>query len=256
MNFFFLLLFSLFFSQENFSQCGKIENSAFQVGEKLIFDISYGFITAGESIMEIPSTEILNDNMCFKISVEVKTNSSFDWFYKVRDSYLSYVDVDGIFSHKFEQHIKEGRYKRDFSATFNYTKKIAIISKKNIDIDKCIHDIISAFYFMRTLDFSNLKKNDVIHLKNFYKDSTYDLDVKFLGKEKIKIDIGEFNCIKIEPFVTEGGLFKNTGTITIWLSDDANKIPIKMSSKVVIGSIDAELKKYYGIKSELKSKLK
>ena len=98
---------------------------------------------------------------------------------------------------------------------------------------------MSAFYFARTIDYSKRRVGEKIELQNFYKDKTFPLDVKFLGRQKIKVDAGEFNCIIVEPMVKEGGLFKAEGRILIWLSDDDLKIPVKVSTKVPIGSIDS-----------------
>ena len=99
-----------------------------------------------------------------------------------------------------------------------------------------------------------MKVDDRIHLQNFYKDKVYDLDVKYLGRETISVEAGKFDCIIVEPLVKEGGLFKNEGSIVVWLTNDALKIPIKVKTKVVIGSIDAELTKYEGIAGKLTSK--
>ena len=117
-----------------------------------------------------------------------------------------------------------------------------------------MNDIVSAFYLARTYDYSNMKLKDRIHLQNFYKDNVYDLDVRYLGKETIEVPAGKFNCIIIEPLVQEGGLFKSEGSILIWLTDDNLKIPVKVKTKVVIGSIDAELTSYSGLAGKITSK--
>jgi hypothetical protein len=99
-----------------------------------------------------------------------------------------------------------------------------------------------------------MKVDDIIPMKNFYKDKVYDLNVKYLGKERITVDAGTFDCIVVEPLVQEGGLFKSEGSIVIWLTDDDLKIPVKVKTKVVVGSIDAELTKYEGLAGKLVSK--
>ena len=99
-----------------------------------------------------------------------------------------------------------------------------------------------------------LAENDRINLKNFYKDKVYDLDVKYLGKETIDVPAGRFDCLIVEPLVQEGGLFKSEGNIIIWLTDDELKIPVKVKTKVVVGSIDAELTGYKGLAGNLTAK--
>ncbi|MCX8010678.1 MAG: DUF3108 domain-containing protein, partial [Ignavibacteria bacterium] len=123
------------------------------------------------------------------------------------------------------------------------------------EIPKYVHDIVSAFYYVRTLDLSKYKTGDKLQLKNFYKNKTYDLDVLFRGKEIVEVPAGKFKCITVEPLVKEGGLFKSEGSILIWITDDEAKIPVKVKTKVIIGSIDGELTQYEGIKGTIKSKM-
>lgn len=232
----------------------KLENHAFKEGEKLTFDVKYGFVTAGIATMEIPEIKKISGRNSYHVTFEVNTVPSFDWVYKVRDRYETYLDVEGIFPWRFEQHIREGSYSRDFSAFFDQRKGKAKTSEGEYDLPRYTHDIVSALYYARTLDYSSMKVDDRIHLQNFYKDKVYDLDVKYLGRETISVEAGKFDCIIVEPLVKEGGLFKSEGSIVVWLTNDALKIPIKVKTKVVIGSIDAELTKYEGVAGKLTSK--
>jgi hypothetical protein len=90
-------------------------------------------------------------------------------------------------------------------------------------------------------------------LENFYKDKVYPLDVVYRGKETITVDAGTFDCIMIEPMVVAGGLFKSEGSIIIWLTDDEVKMPVKVKTKVIIGSIDAVLTSYEGVSEKMTS---
>jgi Protein of unknown function (DUF3108) len=230
--------------------------NAFTVGERLVFDVSYGFITAGEAEMTVPQYDTIRGNVCYKVMFEVNSTPVFSWIYKVRDRYETYLDVKGIFPWRFEQHIREGHFSRDFTADFDQIHHIAMTDEGNYPIPPYVHDIISAFYFARTLDYSQATPGERFHLKNFYKNKTYPLDVKFLGRQTIDVSAGTFNCIIIEPLVREGGLFKSEGRILLWLSDDERKIPVKVSAKIVIGSIDAQLRQYSGLAGPLDSKVK
>jgi hypothetical protein len=232
----------------------KLENKAFKEGEKLTFDVKYGFVTAGIAVMQIPKIKKISGRNAYHVTFEVNTVPSFDWIFKVRDRYETYIDVEGIFPWRFEQHIREGSYSRDFSAFFDQRKGKAKTSEGEYEIPKYVNDIFSAFYLARTFNYSNLKVNDRIHLKNFYKDKVYDLDVKYHGKEVIEVAAGKFSCIIVEPLVQEGGLFKSEGNIIVWLTDDELRVPVKVKTKVVIGSIDAELTKYEGLAGKLTSK--
>lgn len=234
----------------------KLPNKAFKEGEKLTFDVKYGFVTAGIATMQIPKIKRISGRDAYHITFEVNSVPSFDIFYKVRDRYETYIDLEGLFPWRFEQHIREGKYSRDFSAFFDQRKGKAKTTEGEYDIPKYVHDIVSAFYFARTLDYSNLKKGDKIHLQNFYKDKVYDLDVVYHGKETIEVTAGKFDCIIVEPLVQEGGLFKSEGNIVIWLTDDDIKMPVRVKTKVVVGAIDADLTYYEGLAGPLKAKRK
>jgi hypothetical protein len=234
----------------------KIENKSFKVGEKLTFDVNYGFITAGVAEYNIPKIMKLAGRDVYQITFGVNTVSTFDALYKVRDRYETYVDVEGLFPWRFEQHIREGGYSRDFSAFFDQRKGKARTSEGAYDIPKYVNDIVSAFYYARTIDFSKMKKGESVHLENFYKDKTYPLDVVYKGRETVSVKAGKFDCIILEPEIREGGLFKSEGNVVIWLSNDACRIPVKVKTNIIIGSIDAELTGYSGLANELKSKKK
>jgi hypothetical protein len=253
------LILLLFCSVSVFSQASKddlrtLDNKAFDKGEKLTFDVKYGFVTAGIAEMAIPDIVKISGREAYHITFQVNSMPSFDWLFRVRDRYETYVDVKGIFPWRFEQHVREGGYKKDFAAFFDQRRGVAKTTDGTYKISKYVNDIMSAFYYTRTLDFSHMKINDRIHLQNFYKDKVYNLDVKYLGKDQVEVPAGTFNCIVIEPLVVEGGLFKSEGSIIIWLTDDELKIPVKVKTKVVIGSIDADLTSYEGLAGKLTSK--
>jgi hypothetical protein len=257
MKIFFQICFALSVSLfQNVSAQKVIVQKTFGAGERLLFDVNYGFITAGKAEMSIPEIDTVLGATTYHIEFTVRSTPTFDFFFEVRDRYETYIDTAGVFPWKFEQHIKEGKYTRDYVAYFDHREKIARTNEGNFPIPEFVHDIMSAFYFARTIDYSHFKLGQRVNLQNFYRGKTNPLDVKYLGKQKVSVKAGTFNCIIVEPMVTEGGLFKSEGRILIWLSDDELKIPVKVSTKVVIGSIDAELREYYGLKGNLKSKIK
>lgn len=234
----------------------KLTNDAFAVGERLVFGVNYGFITAGEAVMEVAAYDSVAGRKCYRVEFTVNSLPSFSWIYKVEDRYLTYIDVETIAPWKFEQHIREGTYRRDFIAEFDQVNLVATTTGGTYPIPQYVHDIMSAFYFARTIDFSSFKPGDGVLLNNFYKDKTHELKVNFLGRQELETEAGTFNTIVVEPLVKEGGLFKSEGRIVIWLSDDERKIPVRVNTKVVIGSIDTELKSYSGIAGPLRSRIR
>lgn len=231
-----------------------VTNNAFGEGEKLTFEVKYGFVTAGIAEMMIPKIKRMSGRDVYNVVFRVNTVSAFDPFFKVRDRYETYIDVEGLFPWRFEQHIREGKFSKDFSAFFDQRRGIAKTSGGTYEIPLYTHDILSAFYAARTFDYSALKEGDSFHMQNFFDDKVHDLDVVYHGKETIDVEAGTFDCIVIEPLVTEGGLFKNEGSIIIWLTDDDIKMPVKVKTKVVIGAINSELLKYEGLKGKLTAK--
>ena len=254
----YLMLVLFCFSSIIFAQSKKefrtLENTAFNVGEKLTFDVKYGFVTAGVAEMAVPKIKRISGRNAYHITFKVNSVPSFYVFYKVRDRYETYLDTQGLFPWRFEPHIREGGYSRDFSAFFDQRRGKAKTSEGSYEIPEYVNDIVSAFYIARTFDFSEMKIGDRFNLQNFYKDKVYPLDIVYRGKETIDVEAGTFDCIIVEPLVEEGGLFKSEGNIVIWLSDDGLKIPVKVKTKVLIGSIDAELIAYQGLAGELLSK--
>jgi hypothetical protein len=237
-------------------QLRTIVNDAFDVGERLSFDVNYGFITAGEAVLEIPALDSVAGRKCFRVEFRVNSIPSFSWIYRVQDRYVTYIDVATIAPWKFEQHVREGSYSRDFIAEFDQRRNIAKTAEGTYLIPQYVHDILSAFYYARTIDYGPLKAGDQIFLSNFYKDTTYDLVIRVLGRQQLEVAAGTFNTIVIEPLVREGGLIKSEGRIVVWLTDDERKIPIRVNTKVVIGSIDTELKGYTGVKGPVRSRVK
>ncbi|MGD1007127.1 MAG: DUF3108 domain-containing protein [Ignavibacteriaceae bacterium] len=251
-----LFMFSFLVNSQNKNEFRKVDNKAFKVGEKLTFDVKYGFVTAGIATMAIPGIKKISGRDAYNITFDVNSVPSFDWIYKVRDHYETYMDADGLFPWRFEQHIREGSYSRDFSAFFDQRDGKAKTTEGEYKIPKNVNDIVSAFYYARTLNFSKLNVGGTIRLENFYKDSVYTLDVKYLGKEQVTVAAGTFNCIIVEPIIIKGGLFKSEGSIYVWLSDDNLRIPVKVKTKIIIGSIDAVLTAYEGLNGYPSSKVK
>jgi hypothetical protein len=233
-----------------------IKNIAFNVGERLVFDVNYGVITAGEAVMSVPAYDSVSGRKCFRIQFTVNSLSSFSWIYKVEDRYLTFIDVEAIAPLRFEQHIREGSFSKDFVAEFDHRKKIATTPKGQYPIPEYVHDILSAFYYVRTLDLSSVKAGDMLTMFNFYNDTSYELGVKILGRQELEVEAGTFRTIVVEPLVREGGLFKSDGRIVIWLTDDAAKMPVRVNTKVVIGSIDTELREYSGLMTPVSARIR
>lgn len=216
----------------------KIQNNAFRVGEKLRFTIKWGIITAGYATLEVRNVIDLGEYKAYEIVSEARSNSFFDIFYKVRDRVKSYIDKDGIYSWRFEKHLREGKYHHDEVIIYDQEKHFADFNGKVLEIPEYVNDILSAFYYVRT---QKLIVGQELRIPVNAGDKNYELIVKVLEKTRIKISKGKFDVILVEPLVKYEGIFQHKGKLLIWLTDDERKIPVLMRSKIAVGSIDAEL---------------
>ena len=232
-------------------------NDAFGMGEKLEYSVGYKFIKAGKATFYIGKDPVLvNGRPCFDIRFDVASLSSLDFLYRVRDRYRTLVDIDGIFPWKFEQTIREGGYKKDYKATFDQVGHKAYTTEGAFDVPPFTHDIVSALYLVRAVDIRTFKNGEVVNLKNFFDRESHDLVVRVLGRQQVEVDAGTFHCIVVEPVIKSGSLFTFEGRLLLWLSDDDRRIPVKVSTKIPIGNIDAELTAYQGLRGPLTSKIK
>lgn len=233
-----------------------VTNNAYTYGERLDYKVVYSFITAGYGYFQImPKSVIKNKRKCYDVRFQVESLKSLEWLYKVKDAFRTYLDVEGIFPWEFEQHNREGNYKKDYKAYFDQVNHFAIVDNKRYNVGSYIHDIVSAFFYVRTMNLGDMPKGKVFYLQNFFDDKSYKLGVKILGKETVEVDAGTFRCIMLEPLVVEGGLFKSEGSIYLWVTDDENKMPVKVATKIPIGYVNAELIKYSNLKNSVDAKI-
>jgi len=216
-------------------------NRSFGVGERLEFSITYGPIVAGEAVMVIEEITKYNDHKCFRLVSTAKSNKLFSVFFKVDDRVESLMDVYGLFSLHFEKHLREGKYRADRYVDFDQKQHLAFADGDTIPIQEYVQDALSSLYYVRTL---NLRVGNSVFVENHSDKKNYSLEVKVLRREKVRVPAGEFDCLVIEPMLRASGIFKHTGKLTVWLTDDRFKIPVLMKSKVAVGSIASKLKEY------------
>jgi len=239
------------------SSLRKISNNAFTTNEVLEYRVHYGFIDAGEASLEIsPDIKTFANRRIYHVVGTGKTKGAFDWFFKVRDRYESYIDSASIFPWYFVRRVDEGGYKISQNVTFNHYKNIAISEKKTITVPHGTQDIVSAYYYARTLNFDTAKANDVYSFNAYLDDEVIPMNIKFLGREKVKTSLGTFNCIKFRPVLLIGRVFKEEEDMTIWVTDDKNKIVVRAQAEILVGSVKMDLKDYSGLANPLLAKVK
>ncbi len=234
----------------NAEELRKADNNAFTYGERLDYKVGYSFVTAGRGYFQImPKIAKINDRKSYDIKFRVYSLESLRWIYQVDDAYSTILDAEALLPWKFQQRIREGKYKKDASVEFDQYKNTAFDGNKTYNVPNDIFDIVSAFYYVRTLNLKNMRNGTIFYLQNFFDGKVNKLGVKIHKRETITVEAGTFETIKIEPLVVKGGLFKSEGNIFIWLTDDENKMPVKVSTKILIGDVYAELTKYSGLKN-------
>ena len=214
----------------------------FGVGERLEFSIDYGIINAGHATMTVERLRRIAGQECLDIRTEAKSNGFFSKIYKVWDRAQTFMDRETLLPWRFEKHLREGSYRKDLVIKFDRHGHYA---RYENDDEVMVHphtqDELSAFYYVRMLP---LEVGQDVFIDNHTNRKNYPLKVIVHGRETVKVDAGTFDCLVIEPVIQEGGIFTAKGTLTIWVTDDERRIPVKMRTKIVVGSITASLKDY------------
>ena len=218
-----------------------IRNFSFGVGETLLYDIGWQSIVAGRGQMTVGQPVDTNGHLCFPIVSTVESSPFFSTFYRVDDSAISFMDVRQLYPIRFEKYLREGKYRSDQIAEFDPTTGKAYTPKDTIPVPPYVQDALSLLYYVRTLD---LKPDTELTLENFTGKKTYTLTVRVLHRERIEVKAGTFSTIVVEPLLQAAGLFKQEGKLKVWLTDDRLHLPVLMKTKVLVGSIVAELTDY------------
>jgi hypothetical protein len=223
-------------------QLRVVENRAFGVGERLEFEIAYGPIKAGTGVIEVKEITKLNGRDCYHVISTAKSNRVFSAFFKVEDRVDSYFDKQGLFTWRFEQHLREGKYRADRYAEYDQVNHIVTTNRGVFDVPAYVQDVLSSMYFVRTKE---LEVGDILYVDNHSGRKVYPLAIKVLRRERVEVPAGIFDCLVVEPMLKAGGLFKHEGRVQVWLTDDGKKMPVLMKTKVIIGTVDARLKHYH-----------
>jgi len=235
--------------------CG-IRNVSFNAGEEVSFTVYYAvagiYVNAGTATFT-STLETFNNRPVYHITGEGKTNSSYDWIYKVRDKYETYVDTSSMQPLKFIRNVSEGGYKKYQNITFNKTANTAITTNGVFKVPSCIQDVVSSMYYARNVDFAQLRPDDRIPFSMFLDNEVYNMYIRYLGKETIKTRYGKFNTIKIKPLLLKGSIFEGGENMTVWITDDPNHIPVRVESPLVVGNIKIDMMSYNNLRYPLSS---
>lgn len=235
--------------------CG-IRNKTFIAGENISFIVFYNalglYVNAGTASFNT-SLEKINNKPVYHVVGAGQTNTKYDWIFKVRDRYETYFDTGTLQPYRFIRNIEEGGYKKYENVTFNQSANTAITTNGVFKVPNCIQDVLSAIYYARNIDFSNYREGDKIPFSMFMDNEVFNMYVRYLGKETIKTRYGKFRTIKFKPLLVKGTLFEGGEKMTVWVTDDFNRVPVRIESPIVVGTVKVDLMGYKNLRYPMTS---
>jgi hypothetical protein len=234
-----------------------------QPGEVLTYKISYGFLSIGEARIETSSTmHALNNIPCYKLDITGKTTGAVGWVAKVDDKWGSYLNAKTLLPVKNYRSVRENNYKRDELTYFDHQKKNIRYFRYDHQAGKyqdaerfafteTVRDLIGGYHYLRQLDYNAMAMGDTINLFGFFENEFYSFRILYKGKEILKTPFGKVGAIKLVPIMPDNKVFDGENSISLWLSDDSNRIPLKAEANMFIGRAVIEISKYENLKKSL-----
>ncbi|MFD1616001.1 DUF3108 domain-containing protein [Gelatiniphilus marinus] len=250
-----LILLTLGSMQIVFSQ----QEKAFGNGEWFKFKMSYsGFLKAGNATLTVKDSKINNKDV-YHVVGKGWTTGMIKWFFKVKDRYESYFDKHTLIPYKFVRNIYEGGHTKDIEIEFDQINNKAHVhdkkhkKKTTINTKPNIQDMVSTYYYLRNnINVSTLKIGDEFKIDMFFDEETYGFKLQYLGSETISTDFGNVEALKFRPYVMAGRVFKEEESLTLWVSKDKNKVPLRIKADLAVGSLRADLEAFKGLKHPFK----
>ncbi|WP_055444325.1 DUF3108 domain-containing protein [Lacinutrix himadriensis] len=235
------------------------EDSAFQDGEWFRFEMSYsGFLKAGNATLTVKDDEI-DGKPVYHVVGKGWTTGAIKWFFKVKDKYESYFDKTTLLPYRFIRNIDEGGHKKDIEIEFDQENRKAHINDKKkkkkmvVDTKPNVQDMVSMYYYLRNkIEIATLKPGDEIKTDMFFDEENYGFKIKYLGEEILDTEFGKVKTLKFRPYVLAGRVFKEEESLTLWVSKDKNKVPLRIQADLAVGSLRADLDAFKGLKYPFK----
>ena len=246
-----LVFVAIFTFQMTFAQ----REQAFQSGEWFKFEMSYSnWLKAGNATLSVDETTY-NGKPVFHVVGKGWTTGAIKWFFKVKDRYESYFDKTTGLPYKSIRQIDEGGHTKDVETEFDQINNKAYVNNKKHKTQSThttelnVQDMVSAFYYLRNnYNTNTIKEGDIVSLNMFFDEENYNFKLKFLGRETIDTKFGKIKTLKFRPYVMAGRVFKEEESLTLWISADDNKIPLRIKADLRVGSLQANLEAFRGLK--------
>lgn len=233
--------------------CG-VRNHTFGQGEQISFAVYYnlaGVYVAAGAASFTTTLQQLNGRQVYHVVGEGRTHSSYDWIYKVRDRYESFIDTATLQPLRFIRNVAEGSTKKYENISFNKAANTVVTNGGVYKVPSCVQDVLSAIYYARNINYAQYKAGDRIPFAMFLDGELHNLYVRYLGREEVKTRYGTFRAIKFSPLLIKGTIFEGGENMTVWVSDDNNRIPVRIESPIVVGSVKVDMMSYKGLRYPL-----
>ncbi len=242
----------------------SVHNTSFSTGEVLHYRVNFGIFTVGQATTKIESKIYqVNERPCYKVDAYGATSGMVAWVTKVQDQWGAYLDTAALVTHVAYRKIREGRYRKDEIVTFDHRKHEAEVKElddktgqfsqpKYYKTPEQVRDMVAGFMYLRVIDFRKYNVGDTLTVSGFFEDTAYSLKIMYKGKEHINTKIGKIPCLKLVPVMPDNKVFDGENSVTCWISDDKNKIPVRIQAKMFIGSTGLELTSFKGLRNQLR----
>ncbi|HHP7241002.1 MAG TPA: DUF3108 domain-containing protein [Cyclobacteriaceae bacterium] len=242
-----------------------IDNISFGTEEFLSYRAHLGFLNAGKGELTIgKNIEYVNGRPCYKIEVKGYTVGLANLFYDVEDYWGSYLDTTSILPMRFYRHISENKYRKHERVDFLHEEDSALVYRldkqtKNVKekvkfhIPQYCQDLVSGYYYFRTLDFDDYTPGDTVSIEGFFDDKIYDFKILYLGTDEVKTKLGKINALVFAPLMEKNKIFDGRNSIKLWLSNDKNRVPLKLKAKMFVGAVEMDIIEAKNLRHPLKT---
>jgi len=235
--------------------CG-IRNTSFKNGEQLNYVVYYSiiglYVNAGNATLTT-NLERINNRQVYHITGVGKSNSSYNWISKVDNRYETFIDTGTMQPVKFIRDVHEGKHKKYENITFNRTASTAITNDGVYKVPECVQDVVSCLYYARNINFNKYKPGDKISFSMFFDNEVYNMYIRYVGREDVKTKYGKFRAVKFKPLLIKGTVFEGGEKMSVWVTDDANRVPLRVESSLIVGSIKVDMMGYKNLRYPITS---
>ncbi|WP_426060428.1 DUF3108 domain-containing protein [Hymenobacter sp. B1770] len=235
----------------------SIPQSSFGRGEVIKYTVHYGLINGGEATVETDNRlERVNDRPCYKATVSGRTTGSFDFFLRIRDQWRAYIDTTSILPIRSQRDIAEKNYRKKETVNFDHVNDVAEVQdhdkekpkRTTVKIGNNSLELVSGFYYLRTFNFDRMRVGEVIKMPALLDGDNFVLEVVFKGRQIVSTKAGDIRAFKLVPKMPDNKLFRGENAISVYFSDDRNKIPVMFQAEMFVGTVKVDMMKCSGLK--------